>query len=97
MTAPLSWLLPKTIVQESAIHGRGLFAKEKIAKGEIVAVKGGHIVSRGQLAEINAALGPVEIQIGDDLFIAPLTNEEREGSMLYTNRAPRWHPAPATV
>ena len=27
----------------------------------------------------------MEIQIGDDLFIAPVTEEEREGSMLYTN------------
>ena len=50
-------------------------------------IKGGHIVSRQQLPEINARLGPVEIQIGDDLFIAPVTVEEREGSMLYSNHS----------
>ena len=32
-------------------------------------------------------LGPVEIQIDDDLFIAPVTEEERELSMLYSNHS----------
>jgi len=33
-------------------------------------------------------LGPVEIQIDDDLFIAPVTDEEREFfSMLYSNHS----------
>jgi hypothetical protein len=37
--------------------------------------------------EVGPRLGPVEIQIGDDLFIAPVTDEEREGSMLYSNHS----------
>lgn len=85
MTAPLSWLSPKTIVKESAIHGRGLFAKEKIAKDEVVAIKGGHIVDGATLAQLH--LGPAEIQIGDDLFISPVTAEEREGSMIFSNHS----------
>ena len=84
---PLSWLSPKTEVRLSPIHGRGLFARVPFAKNEIVAAKGGHIVSRAQLTDINARLGPVEIQIGDDLFIAPVTAEEREASMLYSNHS----------
>ena len=84
----LSYLSPKTALRESKIHGRGLFAASDIAKGEIVAVKGGHIVSREVLRrKITPRLGPVEIQIGDDLFIAPVTDEEREGSMLYSNHS----------
>jgi uncharacterized protein len=83
----LSYLSPKTEIRESAIHGRGLFAIAPIAQGEVVAVKGGHIVSREQLREITPTLGPVEIQIGDDLFIAPVTPEEREASMLYSNHS----------
>ena len=76
---PLSYRSPKTEVRESAIHGRGLFATLDISKDEIVAVKGGHIVDRNTLREkITPVLGPVEIQIGDDLFIAPVSNEERE-------------------
>lgn len=85
---PLSYRSPKTEVRESPIHGRGLFATVDIAKNEIVAVKGGHIVDRQTLRQkITPRLGPVEIQIDDDLFIAPVTDEERELSMLYSNHS----------
>jgi len=85
---PLSYLSPKTEVRESKIHGRGLFATADIAKDEIVAVKGGHIINRKTLREqVTPHLGPVEIQIDNDLFIAPVTTEEREGSMLYSNHS----------
>jgi SET domain-containing protein len=85
---PLSYRSPKTEVRESKIHGRGLFAVADIAKDENVAGKGGHIVDRKTLREkITPVLGPVEIQIGDDLFIAPVSDEEREGSMLYLNHS----------
>ena len=84
----LSYLSPKTEVRDSKIHGRGLFATADIAKDEIVAVKGGHIVDRKTLREkITPWLGPVEVQIDDDLFIAPVTSEERELSMLYSNHS----------
>ena len=49
-------------------------------------IKGGHIISGKVLREtIAPALGPVEIQIDDDLYIAPVTADEREASMLYSN------------
>src|SRR5947209_277579 len=85
--SPLSYRSPKTEVRDSPIHGRGLFVTAPISKDEIVAIKGGHIINREQLREITPRLGPVEIQIGDDLFIAPVTEEEREGSMLYSNHS----------
>ena len=85
---PLSYRSAKTEVRESKIHGRGLFATTEIAKDEIVAVKGGHIVDRKTLREqISPRFGPVEIQIDEDLFIAPVTEEERKGSMLYSNHS----------
>ena len=85
---PLSWRSSKTEVRQSPIHGKGLFATADIAKGEIVMIKGGHIVGRDFLErEVTPQLGPVEIQIGDDLFIAPVTADEREGSMLYSNHS----------
>ena len=85
---PVSYRSSKTEVRESAIHGRGLFATAYISRDEIVAVKGGHIVDRKTLREkITPMLGPVEIQIGDDLFIAPVSDEEREWSMLYSNHS----------
>ena len=85
---PMSYLSPKTEVRQSKIHGRGLFAMADITKDEIVAVKGGYIVDRKTLREkITSRLGPVEIQIDDDLFIAPVTDKERELSMLYSNHS----------
>jgi SET domain-containing protein len=85
---PLSYRSPKTEVRQSKIHGSGLFAIAEIDKDEIVAVKGGHIVDREMLRrEITPRLGPVDIQIGDNLFIAPVTNDERELSMLYSNHS----------
>src|SRR5664279_3780326 len=85
MTSPvsakpnLSYLSPKTAVRPSPIHGFGLFAAEPIAKDEIVAVKGGYVLGRGELSEIARALGPAEIQVGRDLFIGPRREDERAG------------------
>jgi len=85
---PLSYRSPKTDVRESKIHGRGLFATADIGKDEIVAIKGGHIIDRATLQrEITPRLGPVAIQIDDDLFIAPVNEDEREMSMLYSNHS----------
>ena len=85
---PLSYLSSKTEVRESKIHGRGLFATADITKDELVAVKGGHIIDRNTLRKkITPVLGPVEIQIDDDLFVAPIMKEERELSMLYLNHS----------
>jgi hypothetical protein len=83
----LSYISPKACVAESRIQGRGLFAVEAFAQDEIVAVKGGHIFDRRRLAEIEPVLGAAEIQIGTDLFIGPLVESEREGSMIYSNHS----------
>ena len=83
----LSYRSPKTAVQPSSIHGRGLFAREAIAAGEIVAVKGGYVVDAARWAELEPELGAAEIQIAPDLFLAPVAASEREGSMLYTNHS----------
>ncbi|MDQ1560153.1 MAG: uncharacterized protein QOD32_3213, partial [Pyrinomonadaceae bacterium] len=83
----LSYISPKATVRESLIHGRGLFAVGAFAKDEVVAVKGGHVFDRRTLVEVEPVLGPAEIQIGEDLFIGPLAESEREGSMIYSNHS----------
>lgn len=83
----LTYRSPKTEVRGSSIHGRGLFAKAAIARGEIVAVKGGYIVSKEAWTELEGDLGSAEIQIAEDLFIAPVRRDHREGGMLYTNHS----------
>ena len=83
----LTYRSPKTEVKASPIQGKGLFANQAIAAGEIVAVKGGRIFTRKQWADLEPELGPAQIEISDDFVIAPGGREEREGSMLYTNHS----------
>ncbi|MDT7602443.1 MAG: uncharacterized protein QOF61_440 [Acidobacteriota bacterium] len=83
----LSYLSPKAAVRESAIHGRGLFAVAPFARREIVCVKGGYVFDRAKLRELEARLGPAEIQIGEDLFIGPVETAEREGGMIFSNHS----------
>lgn len=83
----LSYRSPATAVRPSPIHGQGLFAIAPIASGDIVAVKGGHVLSAAQWRALEPALGSAEIQLGEDLFIAPVDAAAREGSMVYLNHA----------
>ena len=53
----LTYRSPKTEVRESGIHGRGLFAKAPIAQGEIVAAKGGYVVSKETWTGLERELG----------------------------------------
>ena len=71
-----SWIRPKApkgII--SGIAGRGLFATEPIGADEIVAVKGGHIVTPRQLIELPDPLSNSEIQIADGLHLVALVAE----------------------
>ena len=83
----LSYISPKAKVAPSPIHGRGLFAVAAIARGEVVCVKGGHVFDRRRLEELTPRLGPAEIQIGEDLFIGPVSEDERDGSMIFSNHS----------
>jgi hypothetical protein len=83
----LTWRHPKTEIRGSPIQGRGLFAREAFAEGEIVAVKGGYILDGNAWSQLEPVLGPAEIQIAEDLFIAPVSGAERDGSMLYSNHS----------
>ena len=87
MTHALTYRSPKTEVKVSPIEGRGLFAREPIPRGEIVAVKGGYVLPSREWEELTKALGPAEIQITEDLVIAPVAQAERDGAMLYTNHS----------
>src|SRR5215471_6472151 len=86
-STPLTYRSPKTEVRPSPIQGLGLFAREAIGAGEIVAVKGGHVVTASEWAVLTRELGPAEIQITEDLVIAPVTSAARPGAMLYTNHS----------
>ena len=83
----LTYFSPKVEKRQSRIDGRGLFARAAIAAGEIVVVKGGHVLTRAQRDRIGEALGPSEIQITEELFIGPVTQAQREGGMMHLNHS----------
>lgn len=82
-----SWFSAKTRKHDSAIEGRGLFAREAIGAGDIVAVKGGSVMDRATFEAVKAQVTPAEIQIEDDLFIAPTTVEDVPANMLNLNHS----------
>ena len=83
-----SWISPKARKGiSSGIAGRGLFATERIGAGEIVAVKGGHIVTTRQLRDLPDPLPNSEIQIADGLHLVALSPEEYEPVMLFINHS----------
>ena len=83
----LSYISPKAAVKESPIHGKGLFATAPIAKGEIVCVKGGYVFDRETLLSMPEWYRAAEIQIAEGLFIGPRNEDEREGSMIFSNHS----------
>jgi uncharacterized protein len=81
-----SYLSPKTDVRKSTIHGKGLFAKKMIKKGEIVSVKCGHVMDGKMLAQFSDFKNS-ELQIETDLFLAPRSKNERAACMMYLNHS----------
>lgn len=82
-----SYRSPKTSVRPSRIVGRGLFADAPIAEGEIVCVKGGHLVSKAEFATLKEVANEAELQIADDLFLSPMSETEFQGLMMFLNHS----------
>jgi uncharacterized protein len=83
-----TWITPKArkgVV--SGIAGRGLVATERIGAGEVVAVKGGHIVPTAALRSLPERLQNSDVQITDDLHLVALTDDEYEPVMLFINHS----------
>ncbi len=83
-----SWISPKARKGTlSSIEGRGLFAVEDIAAGEVVAVKGGHIVDTATMFAQSERLQNSEIQIAEGLHLMALSDDEYEPVMLFINHS----------
>ena len=83
-----TWISPKAVKGiPSEIAGRGLMAAEAIDKDEVVAVKGGHIVTTEQLRSLPERLQNSGVQIRDGLHLVALGDEEYEAVMLFINHS----------
>jgi hypothetical protein len=56
-----SCLSPKTAVRPSGIAGRGLYAAAPLAHGEVVSVKGGHLIDRATLERNRAVVNEADM------------------------------------
>ncbi len=80
-----SILSDKVEIRESSTHKKGMFAKESFQKGEIVFIKGGHILKREQIfsSGVINSYHPI-----DDTYYLGATNAEEEDKIkLYVNHS----------
>lgn len=83
-----TWTSPKAVKgQPSSISGKGVFAIEPISKGEVVQIKGGHILEARELDELSDHLQNSEITISDGMHLAATNQHEYEHVMLYLNHS----------
>lgn len=83
-----SYISPKASKgQPSPIEGKGLFAVEPIGAGEVVAIKGGHVVDTEALRRMPERLQNSEIQIADCFHLVARSEAEYDGGMLYLNHS----------
>lgn len=71
----------------SDIEGRGLIAVARIAAGELVAIKGGHIVTTDTLRSLPEHLQNSDVQIADGFHLVALEEAEYEPVMLFINHS----------
>ena len=69
-----SVLSPKVEVRTNSLNGKGIFAKESIKAGEIVFIKGGHILTRDKL--YSSGVINSYFPISDEYFLAAQNKDE---------------------
>ncbi|MBI1971629.1 MAG: SET domain-containing protein-lysine N-methyltransferase [Candidatus Wildermuthbacteria bacterium] len=82
-----SYISNKAKVFKSPIHGYGLFALRRFLKGEIVAIKGGHIIDEKTFARIETKVDESYIQIEDKFYIGAVKKSEVRGNKLFLNHS----------
>jgi SET domain-containing protein len=83
-----SYVSPKAVKGgPSGIEGRGLVAVAPIARDEVVAIKGGHIVDTATLSALPERLRNSDVQIWDGLHLVAVQDAEYEPVMLFINHS----------
>ena len=66
---PESWLDPRLVVRDSAVHGRSLVAREPIKAGEVVVIWGGTLFTEEEIWAGEARRGSIAA-IDEHLYLA---------------------------
>jgi SET domain-containing protein len=84
---PASYRSPKTAVRNSPIHGRGLFATRPLRAGEIVAIKGGHVLDARALPAVRSRIADAYIQIDDGFYLGARSRAEVPRNKIWLNHS----------
>lgn len=80
-----SRISPKVEIKSGGIDNSGMFAKELICKGEIVFIKGGHILTREEI--FSSKIINSYMPISDDYYLGAISAEEENDIKLYNNHS----------
>ncbi len=80
-----SVLSNKVEIRINSLNGKGIFAKENIKKGEIVFIKGGHILTRDEI--FSSGVINSYFPISDEYFLGATNKDEEDQIKLYQNHS----------
>lgn len=80
-----SILSDKVEVRNNGLNGKGIFAKEFIKKGEIIFIKGGHILTRKEI--FSSGIINSYFPISDEYFLGATNKQEENEIKLYQNHS----------
>lgn len=80
-----SVLSNKVEIRTNSLNGKGIFAKDNIKKGEIVFIKGGHILTRDEI--FSSGVINSYFPISDEYFLGATNKDEEDQIKLYQNHS----------
>ena len=80
-----SYVAPKVKILKSELHGKGMVAQTDIKKGEIVFIKGGHILTRDEL--FSSGVINSYLPLDDNYFLGATNKVEEESIKLFVNHS----------
>lgn len=80
-----SWTNPKLELKQSNLHGKGLFAKQKISKDEQLAVFGGYVMRRDQALVFPEEISDECINVTENLVMGVKYESEVERASFFNH------------
>lgn len=80
-----SYLSDSAEQRDSATGGRGVFARRRIPKGELVALWGGTIYRQEQLDDLSEEMKHYLLQVDENLFVGPASPDHTDSSEFFNH------------
>jgi SET domain-containing protein len=74
-------------MQSSKIHRKGVFARHPIAKDEIIAIWGGHVIPSDKLGKLPKYILTYSypVQISEEFYLGPKTSKDLDDSEMFNH------------